>query len=288
MLINNKETKDSLLTIDKSSKMIQKMLIDYDKNRAVTNVYDLEKKLENIEQSYSKLIKTVELIEKNMPNVVLDLKTDIRNLKNEFQSEFGKELDRMLKEKGINLRGQYPTLYIGIYKLEIDFSKGSAKIFFGPELLKSGVILNPSKIISTIDSLEIELKDRKIDYTDFSKKLYEAFVRASKLYMSESSTGEQKVTITAVFNELTLALQSPAFRRNPTKENFRGYNRWLFGYDLYKLKELKRNVINNKEWGLIIATMEAAKKEEHYLWVPANMAGEGNRYSYIFFREVVK
>lgn len=288
MIIDTKEIKESLSIIEKSTKIILKILDDYNKKRAITNVYELEKKLENTEQSYSKFAQMVPIIDKNMPALLLNLKDDIKSLKNEFQTEFSKELDRIFKEKGKELRGQYPTLYIELYKLELDFGNGNAKIYFGPEMIKSKVPLNPNKIINAIDALEKQRDDRKIEYTEFSKKLYEAFIRASKLSKSESLTGEQRVPITSILNELTLLLQSPSFRKNPTKDNFKGYSRWFFGYDLYKLKEIKENLFSNKEWGLVIATMGATMKEEDYIWVPSNKNGDGNRYSYIFFRDVVK
>lgn len=288
MIIDTKEIKESLSTIEKSTKIILKILDDYNKKRAITNVYELEKNLENIEQSYPKFAQMVPILDKSIPALLLNLKDDIKSLKNEFQTEFAKELDRIFKEKGKELRGQYPTLYIELYKLELDFGNGNAKIYFGPEMIKSKVPLDPNKIINAIDAIEKQRDDRKIEYTEFLKKLYEAFIRASKLSKSESLTGEQRVPITSILNELTLLLQSPSFRKNPTKENFKGYSRWLFGYDLYKLKELKENLFNNKEWGLIIATMGATMKEEDYIWVPSNKIGDGNRYSYIFVRDVVK
>ncbi|VVB89825.1 Uncharacterised protein [uncultured archaeon] len=288
MITDTKDIKDSLSTIERSTENILKKLNDYNKKRAVANVYELEEGIENIEQSYSKFAQIVPLLDKSMPALVLNLKDDIKSLKNEFQREFSKELDRMFKEKGKELRGQLPTLSIEFYRLELDFGNGNAKIYFGQEMIKSKVPLDPSKIINMIDALEKEINDRKIDYSDFSKKLYEAFIRASKLSKSESLAGEQRVPVTSILNELTLLLQSPSFRKNPIKENFKGYSRWLFGYDLYKLRELKVKSISNKELGLVIATMGATMNEEDYIWVPFNKNGEGNRYSHIFFRDVVK
>lgn len=288
MIIETKEIKESLSTIEKSSRMILKTLDDYNKKRAVTNVYELENKLENIEQSYSKFERMIPILDKSMPALLLDLKNDVKSLKNEFQMDFAKELDKILREKGKELRGQYPTLYFGIYKLELDFGNGNAKIYFGPEMIKSKVTLTPVKIINAIDALDKEFNDRKIDYKEFSRTLYEAFTRTSKLSRSESSNGEQRVPIASILDELTLLLQSPSFRKNPTKDNFKGYSRWFFGYDLYKLKEIKENLFSNKEWGLVIATMGATMKEEDYIWVPSNKNGDGNRYSYIFFKDVVK
>src|SRR3990172_4797897 len=109
MIIDIKEIKESLLTIEKSTKIILKMLDDYNKKRAVTNAYELEKGLENVEQSYSKFAQTVPLLDKSIPTLLLDLKNDIESLKNEFQMDFAKELDKILREKGKELRGQYPT-----------------------------------------------------------------------------------------------------------------------------------------------------------------------------------
>ena len=67
MIIETKEIKESFSTIENSSRMILKLLDDYNKKRAVTNVYELENKLENIEQSYSKFAQMIPTLNKSMP-----------------------------------------------------------------------------------------------------------------------------------------------------------------------------------------------------------------------------
>ena len=77
--------------------------------------------------------------------------------------------------------------------------------------------------------------------------------------------------------------QNNKFKTNPRKEFYTDYTRFLFSYDLYKLK--KRRVQNN-ELTLIIATRAYTKKYSDFIWVPTNEKGDGNYISHIKFREI--
>ena len=92
----------------------------------------------------------------------------------------------------------------------------------------------------------------------------------------------EKVPIVEVLVELTFLLQDRKFRINPTKINFKEYNRIFFAYDLYRIK----NSQEAKEKGLTlyIATFDSTKFKDKVLFVPDNER-EGTRYAYLAFEK---
>ncbi len=67
------------------------------------------------------------------------------------------------------------------------------------------------------------------------------------------------------------------------RENFVSYHRWQFGYDLFRLRESGHKRVGDSEYRLIVATMDAAKSRERYIWVPDDRSGNGTRYAFLAF-----
>jgi hypothetical protein len=272
MKMEIKNIKDELQKAQRKSKAVQKLLAQYErlKKDAISNAY----KLEDVWLKIDRVAKDLP-IESAKAKIVEWLsieKKELQKLKNEFQFHFGKELEQALKSKGFRLRGQYPTLYTGLYKMLLMFEKGEVQIFWGPELVKK-VRLNTDEAATAIEAFEKELKGRSWDPEAFFLNLRNAYKRV--LNTIGKSEGE-RASIVDVMNELVFLMQDKRFKIDPTKRNFRGYSRAFFGYDLYRLRKSGQA----KGLSLIVATFDATKYKEKVIFVPESDE-RGTRYAYL-------
>ena len=94
--------------------------------------------------------------------------------------------------------------------------------------------------------------------------------------------GEQPhaVPIGVVMQEMALLKQKRSFLIDPKKENFTSYGRARFSYDLARVKQKR---LEEKEFRLVVASMEQTRKEETNLWVPKIHHGDGTHYAFVVF-----
>ena len=224
--------------------------------------------------------KLKEMIEKIDPDKsqylepVYELLHNADRLKDELRFEFGGELEKELKQRGFELRGQLPTLYANYYTIKTDFQAGKAIILFGPETLMSGVVLKPQQLANTIQEIDKELNKEIVPMVQILGFLYEAWKR----------TGEPKPSIIKVLRELVFLIQPTKFVANPSRKNFMEYTRAKFGDDLYKLEKSQNREINGSKLSLITATFDATAQKGNYIWVPTNERGDGINYAYLTFK----
>ncbi|HID92468.1 MAG TPA: hypothetical protein EYP60_00095 [bacterium (Candidatus Stahlbacteria)] len=267
-----KNIREELQKVQRNSRVIQKLLTQYErlKKDAISNAYKLEDLWLKIDKATKDL--PIESTKAKIIEWLAVEKSELQKLKNEFQFHFGKQLEQTLKSKGMELRGQYPTLYTGLYKLVLTFEKGDVQIFWGPEFVKK-VRLNPDEVASAIERFDKELKGRSWDPAVFFLNLRTAYKRV--LTIASRSIGE-RVPIVDVMDELVFLMQDKKFRSDPTKRNFRGYSRAFFGYDLYRLRRSGQA----KELSLIVATFDTTKYKEKVIFVPESEE-RGTRYAYL-------
>lgn len=267
-----KNIKDELQKAQRKSRAVQKLLAQYEKLKkdAISNAY----KLGDVWLKIDKVAKDLptESAKAKIVEWLAVEKRELQKLKNEFQFHFGKELEQALKSKGFLLRGQYPTLYTGLYKMALMFERGEVQIFWGPELVQK-VRLNTDEVATAIERFDKELKGRSWDPEAFFLNLRNAYKR---VLTTAGKSGGERVSIVDVMNELVFLLQDEKFKIDPTKRNFRGYSRAFFGYDLYRLRKSGQA----KELSLIVATFDATKYKEKVIFVPESDE-RGTRYAYM-------
>ncbi len=110
---------------------------------------------------------------------------------------------------------------------------------------------------------------------EFLKKLREAYSRVAEANPNDPAP------IISVLTELSYLLQSPQFRQDPRRENFRSYSRADFSHDVYNTRQLK--VLN-----LTVATRAHTKRRMDFLWIPDDESGRGTTYSHLHFRETTQ
>ena len=76
---------------------------------------------------------------------------------------------------------------------------------------------------------------------------------------------------------------APNFFLNPSKNNFVGYERAFFSFDISRLESRE---IEGFELNLITATRSYTKKKADFIWIPSDLLGNGDYISHIVFKEV--
>jgi hypothetical protein len=191
------------------------------------------------------------------------------------------ELEQALSEHDISLSGQLPQLHAACLVLRVDLQRRAADLMMGPEVVRTGVGLDANSLAAVIRSTLATLDSSPFDPVQFLSHLKEAHNQL----MGEARGGPRgaQVSLPDVLARVAFLRQSSRFRRSPIRENFVSYPRWQFGYDLFRLRESSPRQVAEAEYRLIVATMDAAKSRDKYIWVPDDRLGNGTRYAYLRF-----
>ncbi|MEM3525673.1 MAG: hypothetical protein QXQ54_08530 [Thermoplasmata archaeon] len=251
-----------------------------DSDNCVGNLSKLKRKLKLLEGACEELKTQSTDIATQIHEFVKEYGRILDVSSQEKQKMFGIELEEELKKVGITLSGHYPDLHAGFFTIGVDFEKGSAIIWYGPkEERLQEVSLSIPKIVKVIQEIKNKLGSPDIAEDKLCAIVREAYQRVLKRH----DMREGKVPIGEIMYEVCYLRQSPKFRVNPTKENFRGYSRADFSYDLFRLSRA-----NQKDQPckivLSLSSLANTRRREDYLWVMESEDGKGKRYSYLEVR----
>lgn len=188
------------------------------------------------------------------------------------------DLNELLKDKGLELKGNFPELKCGV--LTLDFvTKNEVKIFFGPKisfLSRSSVV--PEEIANVILNLNKKFEEETILSDQFLKELLDGY---SVVLKQRNLSFGTPVSIVQVMFEIAIKRQKAKFFTDPKRENFKSYSRVQFAYDLYKLKD---RIIDGNELKLMVASLSQTKQEDTHIWVPVN--DSGTHFALIYFVKI--
>lgn len=195
-------------------------------------------------------------------------------------ANFGIQLDSLLNNYGMKLEGNFPKFKTSIYSLKADMNSYKVNLWFGNEQELLGIYkMVPEEIVNAILKENQRIKGREFNKEQFRIDLYKSYEMC--LCRNKMAPGEA-VLITEILPILTFIQQDAKFIRDPKKANFKEYDRVLFSYDLYKLKD---RIYQNKELVLVTATHAETKNRSGFIWVMENEQGEGTPRSRLKFVE---
>lgn len=195
----------------------------------------------------------------------------------DLKKQLGVALQRELEEKGFSLSGHYPDLRVGLFTLEVNFDSQRAILWYGPKQERLAQCqLGAQEITGTIQKAFQQLGSQ-LEAKDFIEKLKQAYIRARKNQTND------RVPIIEVLSELAYVLQSSAFHLDPRRENYRGYSRADFSFDLFRMRE----VLRSAKLKLVVATRAYTRQRRDFLWVPDNDQGQGTFYSHLQLGEEI-
>lgn len=197
--------------------------------------------------------------------------------------EFGVELERILKEQGLSLTGNYPELKTWLFTIELDFAHGEATLWYGPKQERlSRCRLLPQLVAQEVNKQRKQLGSNLVK-GDILPWLSQAYERAR---LMAGAKGDE-VPINEVLTEMAFLLQDNRFRRDPHRDNYRSYRRADFSYDLFRARigQTEQATLFGKRLRLITATRALTRRRQGFLWVPDDETGKGTVYSHLKFEE---
>ncbi|NVM22570.1 MAG: hypothetical protein HWN68_12425 [Desulfobacterales bacterium] len=206
---------------------------------------------------------------------------ELEEINTKLKSRFLIDLDKSLREKGLNLKGRMHNLKCGFYTIDIDLINNRCKLYYGP---KEEFIVILKLDIETITQFIVHHRkqlDASFSYPAiFLSQLNKAYKAVTNRLEDQHG---KKAPIIDVMVELSILKQSRKFRTDPLRENFQDYGRVQFSYDLYRIIQIPTKTFTLR---LSTATRSQARNRGEYLWVPKNERGDGTIYSYIELRRL--
>jgi len=248
----------------------------------IENLPKLRARLTKIEGTIKQLGQGTSQIQ-NLSNWVVQYKRDLQTTEEGIRKRFGVELQQELKKLGLSVSGQYPSLKAGLFTIELNFEKGQTVLWYGPKQERLDQCnLSAAEVAKRIERAGQQLGSH-LDEAELLEKLYNAYCRTAGVKRG------QPVPIIEVLSELAYLLQSPRFRQDPRRENYRGYSRADFSYDLFRVHRFQSNTLFERKLHLTVATRVHTKWRKDFLWVPdEERSGRGTTYSHLQFKEGLK
>ncbi len=253
----------------KDLKGLQKLL-----NEPVENAFEISGKVAAISE---KAGRDDEI--KGIRKVLSDVHAECRKWRDEMTVRFGRRLKEMFEEEGLDLEVRGTEYRHGPFVIKADFGAGKAEIQFARETMASGIGLKPKQILKKLKSVQKDLTGRRWDAEDYIKTLFEAYRRTILLNRREPGA---RAGIIDVLKEMSFLTQRPAFNKNPSKRNYRGYGRSYFSYDLNRLR--RENVLSTNGFRLNLgtATIDYTRDARKSLYLTDGRGG-GNYIMYLSF-----
>jgi len=257
---------------------IQKVVKRIEKNE-VKNIWATERDLQKLES----LVQKVEddRLKEALKDYLNELREKIKVRKEEVRFSLAKEIENVLRSRGIYVAPQGSNIRIGPYLLQLDFMKGRASLYLGYEKVRENIRLNLEEIVKQIEKIERELKGG-FEPQKFVDIVFEAYKRILRI---KGEKMEAKIPVIDVLREYVFLSQPSSFVRDPKKENFRGYGRAFFGYHLYLLRKSGKKARGRFKLCLVTSTFDRTRRRENFIWVPDNERGDGTTYSLLYFIE---
>ncbi len=191
------------------------------------------------------------------------------------KAEFGANLEGELQRRGLSMTGHYPIYKCGLFTVEANVDKASVRLWYGPQEEQMGDFpMVPPVVADGIAKARDSLgSGRRPD------AILKGIQDACSL-THEFSDG-RPVPIGKVLTMMALVVQERKYYENPTKDNYTGYSRADFSYDLYCLRTWLTESQQGGRVRLDVASRGQTKERSLFLWVPDDSEGRGTRYSFL-------
>jgi hypothetical protein len=188
---------------------------------------------------------------------------------------FATDLQRELDKQDLSLSGQYPELKVSFFTLVLNFAASDVSIWYGPKQERlAKCSLWPREVASRLQEIKGKLGSQ-VPAEEFQEKLREAYQRNAPRFES------RRVPIIQMLAEMAFQLQTSKFKTDPRADNYKGYGRADFSYDLFRM----RHSLLDRGLRLVVASRSYAAHPQDFLWIPESESVSGTVYSHLTFKE---
>jgi len=244
-------------------------------------------------EDLKKLKTTLEKVEKKLPEDIRQEAglTDLLGRLGVWVVEAGEQLRRRLgrelraacAEAGMEFRvvSREPPVEVRIapFAVVLDFEKGQAVLKFA-RLEVARTAAEAEAILAAIARARREL-DAGFDPEQFFTKCHRGW-RAARAAKEECG---ERIEILDCLPYLAVEMQGPRFRVEPTSENFKGYGRIRFAWDVLRLRRARMLTQNGLRLNLGVATGSTASQKKRVLYFE-DEDGNGEYKLTLFFTRV--
>jgi hypothetical protein len=244
-------------------------------------------------EDLKKLRATVERVEERLPAEVRreagleELLGRVRGWVDEAgerrRRRLGKELQAACADVGLDLRvvsRESPVeVRIPPFAVVLDFEKGQAVLKFA----RLEVARAPAEAAAI---LAAHAKARRDLETGFDpQRFFTRCHRAWRAARAAKGDSGERIEILDCLPYLAVEMQSPRFRVEPTGENFRGYGRARFAWDVLRLRQARMLTQDGLRMNLGVATGATASQKKRVLYFE-DEDGNGEYKLTLFFTRV--
>lgn len=204
-------------------------------------------------------------------------------MRTELRQRLGRELKASCErlKLGFHLVSREQPIEVRIPPLavRIHSERGTAELCFARQVVAScGAV---AEEILSAHRRAVERLERALAPEEFLEDCWTAY------RMTLAAQGKQpgeRVEILSFLPTLALTLQSKKFQQEPTAENFQGYSRAQFAYDVHRLRKAGKLASRGRRINFGVATGTSASNKKRVLYMEDEL-GRGEYKLTVFFSE---
>lgn len=200
----------------------------------------------------------------------------------ELEFTFARDLRAAFQEAGVKLEGTPSELVAELFVIKPDVRRKAVEINFSrqPAVTKK-IKLDIDAVVAAYTRARREICERRTDYDELLKEIYEAYERTLKLIGKQPGT---RISIVDCYRELVLVRQPLSFRRTPSKLSFVDYPKTHFAFDMLELRRHNKLTYNGQRLNLGTATIDVGSDSTRALFLLTG-ATEGQFIKDLYFTQ---
>jgi len=200
----------------------------------------------------------------------------------ELQFTFARDLRAAFKEAGVKLEGTPAELVAELFVIKPDVRRKAVEITLSRQPASNKKIkLDVDATLAAFTRVRREICERKTDYNELLKEIYEAYARTLKLAGKQSGA---RMGIVDCYRELVLVRQPLSFRKTPSKLSFLDYPKTHFAFDMLELRRQGKLTYEGQRLNLGTATIDVGSDSARAMFLLTS-ATEGQFIKDLYFTQ---
>jgi len=198
----------------------------------------------------------------------------------ELEFTFVRDLREAFTANGITLSGEPNALVAELFVIKPDIRRKQVEMTFSRQPVSGKKIkLDVALVVSSYERARREICQRKVDYEELIKEIFEAYERTLKL---AGKPMETRMSIVDCYRELVLVRQPLSFRKTPSKNSFKDYPKTHFAYDMLELRRQNKLNYNGLRLNLGTSTIDVGGDTARVMFL-ATEATQGQFIKDLYF-----